>query len=681
MKLANWMEWTKWKKWKMLIKEDKMNKFNGMGIGKKIAMGFIVVLLIALISATFTLFNVININNEVGLLSDEYIEEVKQMNVVLEHYLEMNVYSTSYYQLGKEEDYIAAQEHLDIIDDALVEFEQLVDGSTALVEISDKVDTIILDIENFETLLDDTKELYDLEHQYHNEMNTALELLDSNVEAYFLDQEGKLFNEIESKKSHESIGKRYEKLMIISELDNDVEIINKLNTNARVTGDTTVVEEFKLMFPELLEDIAMMTERSSQANNLEQLANMKLGVEGFLEASIKYYQAIDDVVAAGTSMVEVGEHLLVELDEVNNNGIGNTVDIANQTQTTLGTTQMVTIVSTIAMIMLGIAISVVIVKNISKDLTSISDRLSKVTKYVGTASSELTGSSQQLSSGSTEQAAAIEQISSTMEETSSMILQTTENTRQAAGLTRHASESSESGVANMILMQESMEDIQKSSGEISKVIKVIDEIAFQTNILALNAAVEAARAGDAGKGFAVVAEEVRNLAHRSAEAAKDTAVMIENNIKLSKSGTQITKEVNDSLVEINTQTENINKLVEEVAAASEEQASGIKQITDAVNQMEDVVQDNAGTAEESAASAELLNNQAIDLNVVVAQLMTVIEGSRHSDSNKLEKVIKKEKVHANSHPKEHKPHINYKKTVKVNSKKVEDLIPLEEGEF
>jgi methyl-accepting chemotaxis protein len=184
----------------------------------------------------------------------------------------------------------------------------------------------------------------------------------------------------------------------------------------------------------------------------------------------------------------------------------------------------------------------------------------------------------------------------------------------------------------MVKMSKAINDIQKSAAETAKIIKVIDEIAFQTNLLALNAAVEAARAGEAGKGFAVVAEEVRNLAMRSAEAAKNTAAMIEESVQNSRNGVSIAEEVGKTLEEITAASTKVNALVGEIAAASNEQAQGIGQVNTAVTQMDKVTQSNAAAAEESASASEELAAQATQLSGVVKDLLTLVGGKSSTDT-------------------------------------------------
>jgi methyl-accepting chemotaxis protein len=206
-----------------------------------------------------------------------------------------------------------------------------------------------------------------------------------------------------------------------------------------------------------------------------------------------------------------------------------------------------------------------------------------------------------------------------------------ENAQKVNDLAKHARAAADKGSNDMQAMSSAMEAIKGSSDDIAKIIKTIDEIAFQTNILALNAAVEAARAGEAGMGFAVVADEVRNLAQRSAQAAKETAAKIEGAIQKTAQGVDLSDKVAQSLHEIVGKTRQVDELAAEVANASREQTQGISQINTAVTEMDKVTQSNAANAEESAAAAEELNAQALLLKGSVGQLLALV-GSEQMDS-------------------------------------------------
>ena len=210
-----------------------------------------------------------------------------------------------------------------------------------------------------------------------------------------------------------------------------------------------------------------------------------------------------------------------------------------------------------------------------------------------------------------------------------MVKHNADNAQQANNLTTSVHELSQRGVKSMDQMGQAIGDIKKAADETSLIIKIIDDIAFQTNLLALNAAVEAARAGDAGKGFAVVAEEVRKLAQRSAEAAKDTATKITRSKELADHGVQVSSEVSASLREINASSVKAAELVREIAAASTEQSTGVDQVNTAVSELDKVTQQNAALAEESAAAGEELLAQARNSDNVVQGLTLLVRGTNY----------------------------------------------------
>jgi methyl-accepting chemotaxis protein len=347
-------------------------------------------------------------------------------------------------------------------------------------------------------------------------------------------------------------------------------------------------------------------------------------------------------------------------------------------------------IGVVTALVLGVMLSLGITRPINRIVTGLREGAGQVSSAAGQVSS----ASQSLAEGATEQAAGLEETSSSLEEMSSMTKQNADNAQQANTLAAEAKKAANNGSEAMERMAGAIEDIKKSSDETAKIIKVIDEIAFQTNLLALNAAVEAARAGEAGKGFAVVAEEVRNLAMRSAEAAKNTSNLIEQSVNNSRNGVQICSEVKKALDEIVGSIGKTTDLVGEIAAASNEQAQGVDQINTAVSQMDKVTQQNAANAEESASASEELSGQAESMNQIVDQLVALVNGTseqgRSTQTTFLRKTGEKEnhltsldhtfhQIATGSGPKEH----GFKSKGRTTAKKSTAIhqIPLDDNEL
>jgi methyl-accepting chemotaxis protein len=272
-------------------------------------------------------------------------------------------------------------------------------------------------------------------------------------------------------------------------------------------------------------------------------------------------------------------------------------------------------------------------QSISKPIIRIVDSLRSGANEVASASGELSSTSQSLAEGSSEQAASIEETSASLEEISSMTRQNADNAGQANSLTKQADEIVGKAKQSMDSLTESMKAVSQASDETFKIIKTIDEIAFQTNLLALNAAVEAARAGEAGAGFAVVADEVRNLAMRAAEAAKNTATLIEDNVSKIKEGTQSVTETDEAFAQVTEVSSKVMGLVAEIAHASNEQAEGIEQVNKAIVSMDKVTQTNAANAEEAAAASEEMSAQAETMHGVVRELASMVGGQAQKNSS------------------------------------------------
>lgn len=312
------------------------------------------------------------------------------------------------------------------------------------------------------------------------------------------------------------------------------------------------------------------------------------------------------------------------------------------------------ILSALIVLISGVIIFL-IARSVAKPLGQTTENLMEAAGQVNSAANQLSRASQQLSEGASHQAASIEETSSSLEEMGSMTRQNAENASQANRLMSEAKVVVLNANQAMVNLTSSMGEITRSSENTYKIIKTIDEIAFQTNLLALNAAVEAARAGEAGAGFAVVADEVRNLAMRAAEAAKNTAGLIEGTVKNIKEGSVMVDTTNHEFKKVTEIVTKSGELIGEIAAASNEQAQGIDQINKAVSEMDRIVQQNASSAEESASAAEELNAQAEHVRCDVEELLALVgngngNGSKKSMGRKYEQAELNDAGIAEAHP-------------------------------
>ncbi len=469
--------------------------------------------------------------------------------------------------------------------------------------------------------------------------NTTLEQLNAcgdEMKAAFQQYEGAITNEDERallegvKAAYNDTYKTFkEELMEITERQNTEKANEKMVSGAQMVTD----------MGEKLDALEALNEQSAKdelrASNIKFMTMLLLGIIMIVITvtfSVLMIRYLNNAIAK--KIVNVAEaadelskgHVEISLQADSKDELGQLADSFNR---------MIQNIQTQAQVATAIAIGDLSVShipyserdtmgnalvNILQEMNSVFGEITKAISQVNAGASQVSDAAQELSQGATEQASAIEQLAATINEISSEVSQNAKNASAVRQLADKASEEVANGNDHMKQMTNAMDDISQSSAEISKIIKVIDDIAFQTNILALNAAVEAARAGEAGKGFAVVADEVRNLASKSADAARNTTVLIESSIDKVNEGSKIVQSTAKSLVEIVESVEKVSELIDEIDQSSARQADSLEQITQGVEQISAVVQTNSATSEQSAAASEELSGQANVLESMISVL-------------------------------------------------------------
>ncbi|MFO1497054.1 MAG: methyl-accepting chemotaxis protein [Verrucomicrobiota bacterium] len=348
------------------------------------------------------------------------------------------------------------------------------------------------------------------------------------------------------------------------------------------------------------------------------------------EALTQLTQSWKAAAELSQNRAQVADRLTAKGEALQASGMNRTRLSAKAAEKTLGQLSTALTVGLLVALLIGTGTAISIIRGTNRVFQRMAGSLQDGSDQVASAAGQVSAASQSLAEGASEQAASLEETSASLEEISSMTKRNAQNAENAKQLANQTRSAADSGARDMQEMHAAMGEIKSASDNIANIIKTIDEIAFQTNILALNAAVEAARAGEAGMGFAVVADEVRNLAQRSAQSAKETAAQIEDCIRKSDRGVQISTKVATSLGEIVEKARQVDELVAEIATASREQDQGIQQVNSAVTEMDKVTQSTAASAEESASASEELNAQALALKETVTELLGLVGASRRA---------------------------------------------------
>ncbi len=656
-----------------------------MTLGMKITMGFGIIITIMLILGGIGIVNMNNAGDNSYNLANKYAPEVDVATRVERSIMKM-MYELRGYNFTEDDTFLkAGLEHLESAKKDIADTKALSAKYPELAQLKEsagKIETAVLEYEKLVSATDKTVKAMGV---IRNEMDSNAREFITSVNALLKSQNEAMDKEIDAGAAAKDLQERHEKITLVNDIIDLGNAIRLANFRAQAMRDMNVVKEQMGIFNSMEEKIIDTLKITRLDKDIREIEEVRKAKNGYKAAIEKMLVANQDLSKINDGRVKYGDDALKEGELVSRAGVQQTVDLSNDANSQLTSAATTMIIGLIAALIIGILAAIFIIRSITKPTIEAVKMIADANSQVLSASDQIAESSQSLAEGATEQASSVEEVSATVEEATAINNQNAENGREANSLATAANDAAKIGNHKVQDLMVAMEKITDSSQRIAKIIKTIDEIAFQTNLLALNAAVEAARAGEHGLGFAVVADEVKNLAQRSADAAKETATIIEEAIEEIKNGNQIAKDTNESFGEILEKAKKTSDLIGEISVSVKEQADGMNQISTAMGQIDQVTQQNAANSEEAAAAAEQLNAQAVSMMQsveIIGRIVGIQIDSAHGQSKSTKK--------KSTPPKkiEHRPMTNTKSSPKKDTKKQspkskndDEIFPLDEDDL
>ncbi len=651
----------------------------------KISIGFGILILIAFVLGMVAIVNMKTVEHKSTKLAYEYAPEVEMANGMERNY-RLAMYNMRGYGLTGNENYLRnAKDNISKVKVSLNEAKMHGVKYPALVKLIQGVTETEKALVDYEKLMDETEQINIDVKKERAILDEAAGLYMKSCNSFLANQNNALDKEINSGTTTIiQFQERHDKISWINDIidvGNDTRV---KNFKAQAIRDTSIMKNALTNFSkmdDLLRKIRTITRKPfdiSQLNEIEKSKNeYQNGMKSLLKDLTRLQELAKERDRVGTIVVKAAE-------SISRAGVNITNQYSKEAAEELSSASSIMITGLIIALILGVIIAILIIRSITKPIIIAVQTISDGNSQVVSASNEISSSSIALAEGATQQASAVEEVSATVEESTAINNQNAENSREANTLATTANESASLGNEKIKDLMTSMEGISTSSEQIAKIIKTIDEIAFQTNLLALNAAVEAARAGEHGLGFAVVAEEVKNLAQRSANAAKETADIIEESIEQIKNGNTIAQETNEAFEDIVDKVQKTSNIIGEISTSVNEQAEGMNQVASAMGQIDEITQQNAASSEEAAAAAEELNAQALSMLDSVAEIAKMVGIDVNTQSATHTSTTRR----VSSKPKQIS-HITHKSQTKPKSKKQQppkatghdDVFPLDEGDL
>jgi len=652
---------------------------NNFKLGSKIGIGFGLLILISVALGGLAIFNMSGVSAESSSLAEAYVPEVALANNIERHALSALLENRGYnYTLEKS--YLdQGQKDLDEVNKYLAEAAKLAQEHPELEGLARNVEKSQKALQGYEGLLRKTVENNTIIADDRAEMDVHAVELVTAITALRDYQIDALRKQIAAGASPAELQERLNKLELVDKAIDMGTVVRIANLKAQAYRKLELVGEALGEFERITANLNKVKAQSTKQINIDQVNETLQAVDdykGHMENLFKVWTVNDQVT---TERRKHSADFLDSVREMASAGIGHTSQVAVDAARNLSLASWVMVVGLLVAVALGAIIAMIIARMITapvkaaalavgtaargdftfkidekhlsrgdelgamlRDVQQMAQNLSKTVRQVmesaatvSNAANDISSGNQDLSQRTQEQASAIEETASALEEMTSSVRQNAENARQANELAKRTSELAQQGGQAVNQTIEAMAAVSESSGKIAEIITVVNEIAFQTNLLALNAAVEAARAGEAGRGFAVVAGEVRNLAGRSAQAAKEVQTLITDSVNKVRQGNESVEASGNLLTDIIANVQDVADTVAEITAASQEQAQGVEEINRAVSQMDEAVQQNAALVEEAASSSEEMAAAAQEMSDQMAQFK--VEGGASAQAVRREK--------------------------------------------